>query len=411
MENYEEIELIDIIKTIWKEKIQIIVIIFIAICCGLIYTSMIEPKYKSTAKILIDKNDTSIENMINNVDIVNGAVEQLGRQDVDSKRLIESRKTSFDKNAKTITLTFTTTDRELSYQMIQAYIEPLKTKLEEIYMIKLYNVMEEAQIATNPYNVNLTRNMIVAIGLGIIVCGVYILVIINRKGISKESTIENNGLILLGKIKKNVNNDKKVISYVIREEEVQEEIRKIIAKIEFNKNAERPKAILFTATREKIGNSYVVANLAFKNAKLGKEVLIIDANLNNPMQHKIFNVNETPGLVELLATDENALDKYINNSSIEKLSVLPHGTSKGEETLNIDRFIQILQKLKNKYDVILIDGMPVTEEVLTIALANIVDTTVIIVEHEKTKIEELQNTKRLIQDINGKISGVIMNKI
>lgn len=410
MGDYEEIDLMDIIKAIWKSKIVILAIILLSIVGGIVYTNSIVPQYKSTAKILIDKGDASIENMIDNIEIVNGAAEQLG---MDSNMLIVNRKTSFDKTAKTITLTFTNEDAQLANQMVTAYIEPLKLKLEEIYNIKLFNVMQEAEVANEPYNISTIRDMIMAIGLGIIIIGIYVytFAVINKKGIRRDETIENNGLILLGKIKQDIKNDKKTVSYVIRDEEVQEDLRKIIAKIEFNKNVERPKAILFTGIKSKIGNSYVVSNIAFKNAKLGKKVLMIDANLNKPIQHKIFNVNENPGLTDLLATDDNNVEQYIIKSSVENLSVLPHGTGKVEEILNIDRFIQILQKLKNKYDMVLIDGMPIMEEVLSIALANIVDATVIIVEFEKTKIEDLQNTKRLIEDINGKIAGVIMNRV
>ena len=408
MGDYEEIDIMDVVNAIWKSKIVIAIILLLAIIFGNLYTNSITPQYRSTVKILIDKTDASIESMINNEDIVNATIEKLG---ISNEEVVESRKALFDKNTKTITLTFTNQDAQLTYQMVNAYIEPLKVKLEEIYNIKLFTIMQEAEVPIEPYNINHLKNIIIAIGIGIILIGAYILIVINRKGISKVSAIENNGLILLGKIKQNIKNDKKTVSYVIRDEEVQEDLRKIIAKIEFNKNVERPKAILFTGIKSKIGNSYVVSNIAFKNAKLGKKVLMIDANLNKPIQHKIFNVNENPGLTDLLATDDNNVEQYIIKSSVENLSVLPHGTGKVEEILNIDRFIQILQKLKNKYDMVLIDGMPIMEEVLSIALANIVDATVIIVEFEKTKIEDLQNTKRLIEDINGKIAGVIMNRV
>lgn len=404
----EEIEIMDIIKTLWREKIVIGIILLIAICGGIIYTNAVEPKYQSTAKILIDRGDASIESMINNEDIINGAIEQLG---ISRETLVSSKKTGFDKSTKIITLTFSSENPQLAYDMVNAYKDAIKIKLEEVYNIKQFNIMEQAEVSLEPYNINHIKDLIIAIGVGIMLIGVYVFILVNRKGVRKEETIESNGLILLGKIKKDKKNDKKINSYVIREEKVQEELRKIIAKIEFNKNLERPKTILFTGAKARIGNSYVVANLAYKNAKLGKKVLIVDANLNSPIQHKIFNVNETPGLIDLLTSDENNISNYIINSSIENLSVLPHGAEKKEEILNIDRFIQILQKMQNKYDIILIDGMPITQEVLTIALANIADATVIVIEYEKSKTEDLVNIKRLVQDINGRISGVIMNRV
>ena len=61
-------------------------------------------------------------------------------------------------------------------------------------------------------------------------------------------------------------------------------------------------------------------------------------------------------------------------------------------------------------DVILLDGTPCMIVSDSIALSSMVDTTILIAENKKTKINDLKRTKKSIEDVNGKISGVILNK-
>jgi len=411
MKDYEEIEMIDILKAIWKEKIVIILIMIMAVLLGGIYTTaLIEPKYKSETRIIIDRTDISIENMLEATDIINNVAEQLNINSYIIKKSINS---TFDKNTKTIEIKVVNTNAEMAYNITNKYTEVLKLKLEEMYKVKSYSIIEFPTLATQPYNINHVKDMAIAVVAGMIISLLYIIAYITSKGITQDSTIESNGFILLGKIKKDSKNNKKTISYVIRDEAVQEELKRIIAKIEFNKNVENPKTILFTGIKEKVGNSYVVANLAYKYAKQGKKVLVIDTNLKKGIQHKIFNVKNEEGLTNLIASKENIniINNYINKSAISNLYVLTQGVERESENLKVEVFRDILQKLQDDFDIILIDGMPILEEVLPIALANIVDATIIVAEYEKTKIKDLLNTKKLIEDINGRISGVIINKV
>ena len=70
----------------------------------------------------------------------------------------------------------------------------------------------------------------------------------------------------------------------------------------------------------------------------------------------------------------------------------------------------MIEFLKNKFDHIIFDGVPINGLPDSLILANLVDRVVIVSSCNYTKIDELDATKKALQKINAPIAGVIMNK-
>ena len=62
------------------------------------------------------------------------------------------------------------------------------------------------------------------------------------------------------------------------------------------------------------------------------------------------------------------------------------------------------------YDIVLLDGTSCMIVSDSIALSSMVDSTILVAENKKSKISDLKKTKKLIEDVNGKILGIIFNK-
>ena len=121
------------------------------------------------------------------------------------------------------------------------------------------------------------------------------------------------------------------------------------------KEGHKSLAIASVASSE--GTSRFVANLAVVFAQLGKNTLLIDANLRSPSQNKIFNLQNQRGLSDVVI-GRSGIDAIANIRPFDHLSVLPAGTvpPNPQEIVSGPGFTEVLKFFSNIYDVILIDS-------------------------------------------------------
>ena len=81
------------------------------------------------------------------------------------------------------------------------------------------------------------------------------------------------------------------------------------------------------------------------------------------------------------------------------------------ELISSKNMKQLVNLLKNMYDIVLIDGTSSILVADSIALSSMVDSTILVAENRKTKINDLKKVKKLIEDVNGNILGVILNRV
>lgn len=123
----------------------------------------------------------------------------------------------------------------------------------------------------------------------------------------------------------------------------------------FDAAAQRKLLALVSPTRGD-GRSFMAANLAVVFSQLGERTLLIDANLRNPRQDRIFNLGNAAGLSDMLVgrADENAV---VPLSALVGLSVLPAGATppNPQELLGRPAFAETLARLAERHDVVIID--------------------------------------------------------
>ena len=227
------------------------------------------------------------------------------------------------------------------------------------------------------------------------------------------------GLKTLGKLPINENKKEIIIKDNVRSY-VTESINTIRTNILYMNSVKNARTILVTSCMAQEGKSWTSANIAVSFAETNKKVLLIDADMRKGRANKIFEVGNEEGLSNYLSFMNGNINedlaigkKYIKETKIPNLHILTNGSipPNPSELLNSDNMKELITILKNVYDIIIIDSPPCMLVTDSIILSTIVDSTVLVVNSEKTKIKDLTEVKKSIEVVDGKIIGTILNKI
>ncbi len=196
---------------------------------------------------------------------------------------------------------------------------------------------------------------------------------------------------------------------------IAEDIRTTRTNLEFSLLDREKKVILITSSKKGEGKSFISSNLAVAFAQNNKKVLIIDCDLRLGRVNKIFGLHNKFGLSDLLLKYKTAKDikEAIKETKIENVSIITRGAvpANPPELLGSERFAEILEKLKSSYDYIILDATPVLGLSDVIILSKLADKIAIVCKYNTTNLDELAETKKLLSNVQEKISGVVINKI
>ena len=214
---------------------------------------------------------------------------------------------------------------------------------------------------------------------------------------------------------------KELIAHRDPKSPVSEVFRTLRTNIQFMNTNNKLRTLLVTSTLPNEGKSWVTANLAVTFAQAGKRVIIVDADMRKGTQYTIFEVSPRPGLSNYLSGfdintgEENSEDlaNYIQETQIPNLYIIPAGNipPNPSELLISTKMVSLLDRLKELCDLVIIDGTPCELVTDAIILSRIVDSTVIVTAHKQTKKDDLQKIVANIQNVGGKIAGIVLNKI
>ena len=200
---------------------------------------------------------------------------------------------------------------------------------------------------------------------------------------------------------------------------ISEIFRTLRTNIQFMDTKKNSKVILVTSAYANEGKSWISSNLAVTFAQAGKKVLLIDADMRKGRQYSIFKISPKPGLSNYLSgineNDEASqnLTSYIQRTHVENLYIIPAGSvpPNPSELLISPQMINLLEELKQICDMIIIDGTPSQLVADSLILTRMADSTIIVTAHEETKKEGLKRVITNIQNVGGKIAGVVLNKM
>ncbi len=193
---------------------------------------------------------------------------------------------------------------------------------------------------------------------------------------------------------------------------ISEDIRTIRTNLKFTANDEA-KVLLVTSSVPGEGKSFISSNLAAAFAQTGEKVLLVDADLRLGRVHKIFNQSAAKGFSNMLisGTSED-LPEYIKKTTIPNLYIVSRGTvpPNPSELLNSSSCKKLVNIFRENFDRVIFDGVPVNGLPDSLVLANLVDRVIIVTTIGYTSIDELNQTKKALEQIDANIAGVVVNK-
>ena len=170
------------------------------------------------------------------------------------------------------------------------------------------------------------------------------------------------------------------------------------------------------------GKSYIANNLAISISRLNKSVLLIDGNLREKSNIcETFYIEKGEGFTDFIKNIEignkyknlkNATE-YIKQSQIPNLYVLQNGTitENSGELLKTKNAKEVIDLLKDIYDIIIIDGTSFLENEDALILSKLSDTNILVVENRSTTYKDIILSKNQLEYNNDEIYGFILNKI
>lgn len=200
-----------------------------------------------------------------------------------------------------------------------------------------------------------------------------------------------------------------------------EMFRNLRTNIQFMNVSSEKKVMIVTSTAPGEGKSYVSGNLAAAFAQLDKKVLLIDTDMRKGRQHVMFNLKAKPGISNFLSGvvdqdfigEKEDIRNYIQETDVENLYLIPAGNvpPNPSELLVSPKMQGMIEILKKAFDIIIFDAPPCLIVADALIITRLVDFSIIVTAQNVTRIENLKRAKLAIENVGGKIAGVVLNKV
>ena len=193
---------------------------------------------------------------------------------------------------------------------------------------------------------------------------------------------------------------------------VVESYKSIRSNIMFTLGTTDKKIIAVSSPNPSEGKSTTAANIAIALAQTDNSVLLIDADLRKPVQHRIFRTRNTDGLSTLIiqkSTIETAVKKHVlNNLDLLTSGPIPPNPS---ELLSSERFKELFDELVSKYDYVVIDTPPVNVVSDALVIKDSISGILLVLKYAFTTHEDVAGCMKQIEMADIDMLGFVLNEV
>ncbi|MBA2954564.1 polysaccharide biosynthesis tyrosine autokinase [Nocardioides sp. CGMCC 1.13656] len=173
-----------------------------------------------------------------------------------------------------------------------------------------------------------------------------------------------------------------------------------------------PRVIVVSSPHQSDGKSTIAANLAAAIALSGESVTLVDGDLRRPMVANSFGLVEGAGLTDVLVGNVGIDDVLQEHHDYERLRVLAAGSipPNPSELLGSKAMRATLEKLASD-SIVIIDAPPLLPVTDAAVLTTHADGALVVISHGRTLDTELKAALGHVYAVQGKVLGVILNRV
>ncbi len=317
----------------------------------------------------------------------------------------------------------TTKNPELSAAICNIMSQVAPDYIEEAVGVGQINTIDTAKVYNTPVSPNMKKNAMLGALIGAVLTMAVIIAInfFDNTVKDTDSLSETYNKPIIGEIQqfnqeKKKKGDRSDNHVKLTDKDVPfavvESYKAIRTNVNFALSTFEKKVFTVSSTSPAEGKSTTSANIAIALAQGGSKTLLIDADLRKSVQHRVFGLKNSKGLSSAISKMAD-IEQCISKNVMENLDVMPAGPipPNPSELLASESMTEILEKLSERYDMVIIDTPPVNVVTDSMELAKNVSGTIMVVRYGDTTTDDVDEAMKKIEFFKMNMLGFILNGV
>ena len=205
-------------------------------------------------------------------------------------------------------------------------------------------------------------------------------------------------------------------NYIVTKEQplsyTTESFQKVLINLDYVNIDGNYKVIQFTSTLASEGKTTFISNLAYLVGQRGKKVILVDLDLRKPKVNRVFDVPNHDGLTDYLS-GKITYEKLIQRSDELGVDYIVSGekTTAIINVLEANKLTELLKKLREEYDLVLLDTPPVIAVSDALYIAKNADGVIFMVAQNIAKKALVKEAVQTLKRNNVNIIGTILTQV